>query len=152
MKAARKLQRFPQPQSLIGYVRQFLTPTVWKQARHVVPWRRCAPRWDLQPLILIMLAMTWATGDSQAEKFAKARGFYVACHATRKRPGTTLIGFQKALRRLPMRQLRALAAGVRQEISARRGAARGDSSMASSRWAATARGSSAPASRSWNGD
>ena len=64
-------------------------------------------------MILIMLAMTWATGDSQTEKFAKARGFYVACHATRKRPRTTLIGFQKALHRLPMRPLRALAAGVR---------------------------------------
>jgi Transposase DDE domain len=124
MKAARKLRSLQQPQSLIGCVRQFLTPTVWKQARHAVPRRRCAPRWDLQPLILIMLAMTWATGDSQAEKFAKARGFYVACHATRKRPGTTLIGFQKALRRTPMRQLRALAAGVRQEIGARLGARR----------------------------
>jgi hypothetical protein len=30
MKAARTLQGLQQPQSLIGYVRQFLTPTVWK--------------------------------------------------------------------------------------------------------------------------
>jgi hypothetical protein len=29
MKAARTLQGLQQPQSLIGYVRQFLTPTVW---------------------------------------------------------------------------------------------------------------------------
>jgi hypothetical protein len=73
---------------------------------------------------MVMLAMTWATGDSEAEKFAKARGYYVACHESRKRPGTTLIGFQKALRRIPMRQLRALSAGVRQRIHARLGTRR----------------------------
>jgi hypothetical protein len=66
-----------------------------------------------------MMAMTWAAGDSQAEKFATARGFYVAGHAARKRPGKTLAGFQKALGRVPMRQFRALAAGVRQEVRAR---------------------------------
>jgi hypothetical protein len=124
MKAARKLQRQQQPQSLIGYVRQFLTPAVWKQARQAVPQRRSLPRWDLQPLVLIMLAMTWTAGDSQAEKFAKARGYYVACHEARRRPGNTLVGFQKALRRIPMRQLRALSAGVRQAIRARLGARR----------------------------
>jgi hypothetical protein len=43
----------------------------------------------------------------------------VACHAARKRPGKTLEGFQKALGRVPMRQFRALAAGVRQEIRTR---------------------------------
>jgi hypothetical protein len=121
MKAARKLQKLQQPQSLIGFVRQFLTPTVWKQARQAVPRGRAAPRWDLQPLVVIMLAMTWTTGDSESERFAKARGYYVACHETRRRPGKSLVGFQKALRRVPMRQLRALAAGVRQEIHARLG-------------------------------
>jgi Transposase DDE domain len=124
MKAARKLRILQPPQSLLGYVREFLTPSVWKQARQAVPRRRAAPRWDLQPLVLVMLAMTWATGDSEAEKFAKARGYYVACHESRRRPGTTLIGFQKALRRIPMRQLRALSAGVRQRIHARLGTRR----------------------------
>jgi hypothetical protein len=124
MKAARKLQALQHPQTLIGYVRQFLTPTVWKQARGALPRGRSVPRWDLQPLVLIMLAMTWANGDSQAEKFEKARGFYVACHASRRRPGKTLVGFQKALRRIPMRALRAMAAGVRQQIHARLGARR----------------------------
>jgi hypothetical protein len=124
MKAARKLRILQQPQSLLGYVRQFLTPPVWKQARQATPRRRAAPRWDLQPLVLVMIAMTWAAGDSQPEKFAKARGFYVACYDARKRPGKTLAGFQKALRRVPMRQLRALAAGVRQGIHARLGARR----------------------------
>jgi hypothetical protein len=124
MKAARTLQGLQQPQSLIGYVRQFLTPTVWKQARGVVPRRRSAPRWDLQPLVVVMLAMTWATGDSESERFEKARGYYVACHESRRRPGKTLVGFQKAMRRVPMRQLRALAAGVRQQIHARLGSRR----------------------------
>jgi hypothetical protein len=124
MKAARKLRILQQPQSLLGYVREFLTPSVWKQARQAAPRGRAAPRWDLQPLVLVMIAMTWAAGDSQAEKFAKARGFYVACYQARKRPGTTLQGFQKALGRVPLRQFRALAAGVRQEIRARLGARR----------------------------
>src|SRR5580698_9064434 len=124
MKAVRTLHVLQQPQSLIGYVRQFLTPTVWKQARRAVPSARSAPRWDLQPLVVVMLAMTWTTGDSEAERFEKARGYYVACHESRRRPGKTLVGFQKALRRVPMRQLRALAAGVRQGIHARLGARR----------------------------
>jgi len=40
MKAARKLQRLQQPASLIEFVRQFLTPQVWKQARQCVADRR----------------------------------------------------------------------------------------------------------------
>jgi hypothetical protein len=119
MKTARRLRRLQRPRSLLGHVREFLTPAVWKQARQAVPRRRALPRWDLQPLVLVVMAMTWAAGDSQPEKFETARGFYVACHAARRRPGKTLEGLQKALARAPMRQLRALAAGVRQEIRAR---------------------------------
>lgn len=118
MKAARKLRQKQHPQSLVGYVRQFLTPVVWKQARHAAPRRRKAPRWDLQPLVFILLSSTWAGGDSQFEKFEAARGFYVMAYEGRKRPGKTLEGFQKALARLPMRQLRALAEGVRERIQA----------------------------------
>ena len=109
MKAARKLRHLQQPRPLLGFVRQFLTPQVFKQARQAVPRKRTAPRWDLQPLLMIALAMTWAAGDSQEEKFETARGFYVATHGHRKRPGKTLQGFQKALCHIPMRQLRALA-------------------------------------------
>jgi len=61
--------------------------------------------------VLVLLAMTWAAGDSESERFAAARGFYVASHEARKRPGKTLAGFQKALARLPVRQLWALAQG-----------------------------------------
>src|SRR5690349_24727690 len=113
MKAARRLRRLQRPRSLLDHVREFLSPSAWKQARRAVPRRRALPRWDLQPLVLVMMAMTWAAGDSQAEKFETARGYYVACHAGRKHPGKTLAGFQKALARAPMRPLRALAAGVR---------------------------------------
>lgn len=119
MKAARKLRQLQQPQSLLEFVRQFLTPQVGKRARHVVPRHRAHPRWDLQPLLIVVLAMTWAAGDSQAEKFQTARGFYVASYEARKRPGKTLQGFQKALARVPLRQFRALAAGVRDQIRRR---------------------------------
>jgi Transposase DDE domain len=121
MKAARKLRQLQQPQSLLEHLRQFLTPQVCKQARHAVPRHRAHPRWDLQPLLFIVLAMTWAAGDSQAEKFQTARGFYVAAYHSRKRPGKTLQGFQKALARVPMRQFQALAAGVRDQIRLRSG-------------------------------
>jgi hypothetical protein len=106
---------------LLACLRQFLTPQVWKQARGAVPHQRAHPRWDLQPLVLIALAMTWAAGDAQPEKFETARGFYVASSHARKRPGKTIQGFQKALSRLPLRPLRALAAGVRDQIRQRYG-------------------------------
>src|SRR5437764_14093271 len=113
MKAARKLRRLQQPQSLLEHLRQFLTPQVWKQARQTVPQGRSLPRCDLQPLLIILLAMTWAAVDSQAEKFQTARGFYVPAYEGRKRPGATLQAFQETLARVPLRQLKALAAGVR---------------------------------------
>jgi hypothetical protein len=119
MKAARKLREMQQPRSLLDFVRQFLAPQVFKQARQAVPRRRSAPRWDLQPLLLVALAMTWAAGNSQEERFVTARGFYVASHQARKRPGKTLQGFQKALSRVPMRVLRAFAAGARAQIRRR---------------------------------
>jgi hypothetical protein len=121
MKAARKLRDLQQPRSLLDFVRQFLTPQVFKQARQAVPRKRSAPRWDLQPLIMVALAMTWAGGDSHEEKFETARGFYVMTHETRKRPGKTLQGFQKALSRIPTRLLRVFAAGVRDQIQRRLG-------------------------------
>ncbi len=121
MKAARKLRGSQHPRSLLNCVAEFLTPQVWKQARQAVPGRRSLPRWDLQPLVLVLLAMTWAAGDSQEERWQAARGFYVACHEARRRPGKTVRGFQKALARLPLRQLRALAQGVRDQIVRRYG-------------------------------
>jgi DDE family transposase len=116
MKAARKLRKLKQPQSLLEWIRQFLTPQVWKQARQAVPRGRRKARWDLQPLILVCLVMTWAAGDSELERFEAARGFYAMAYESRRRPGKTLAGFQKALARIPMRQFWALAQGVRDQI------------------------------------
>jgi hypothetical protein len=70
-------------------------------------------------LLIILPAMTWAAGDSQAERFQTARGSSVAAYEARKRPGKTLQGFQEALPRIPMRQLQALAAGVRDQFRRR---------------------------------
>jgi hypothetical protein len=63
--------------------------------------------------------MTWCCGDSEGERFASARAFYVACHQKQRRPGTSLQGFQMALARLPLRVLRALATALRQQFTQR---------------------------------
>jgi hypothetical protein len=98
---------------------QFLTPQLWKQVHQA--WRptQAASRWTVQPLFWVLLTMTWCCGDSQGERFASARAFYVACHQKRRRPGDSLQGFQMALARLPMRVLRALAGAVRHQLARR---------------------------------
>lgn len=121
MKVSRKVRRAQRPQSVMDGVRQFLTPQVWKQVRQAGRPARRLPRWDLQPLVLMLLLMTFSAGDSQAEQFETARGFYVSCYVGRKRPGKTLAGLQKALARVSTRQLRVLAQGVRDQIVARYG-------------------------------
>ena len=50
------------------------------------------------------------------ETFETARGFYVACHPKRRRPGKSFQGFQQAVKKLPMPVLRTLAAEVRGRI------------------------------------
>ncbi len=60
--------------------------------------------------------MTWCCGDSQAERFEIAKGFTAVCLSKRRGPGKTVQGFQKALTKLPMPVLRALAAGVRRQM------------------------------------
>jgi hypothetical protein len=63
--------------------------------------------------------MTWCCGDSQPERFETAKAFCIVCLPKRRRPGQTVQGFQKALRRLPMGVLRALASGIRKILAAR---------------------------------
>jgi hypothetical protein len=94
-------------------LRRWLTPQVWKQARQSQRPKQSPQRWDLHPLIMVLLLLTWTTGDSEAERFASARACYVACHLREKRPGRSFAGFQKAVTKLPLAVLYALFAAVR---------------------------------------
>jgi hypothetical protein len=104
------------PQSFLQALGYFLTPAVWKQAHQAVPPRR-SWRWQTQPLLFVLLAMTWCAGDSLPERFETARAFYVALHQRRRRPGKTFAGFEKALGHLPMPVLRAVATAVRGRLA-----------------------------------
>jgi hypothetical protein len=108
-------QRNRQAQSFLACLRFFLTPHVWKQTQRTLRHYQSI-RWQAQPLIFVLLTMTWCCGDSVAERFETARAFCVACHPRRRRPGKTVEGFQKALARIPTRALRAIAAGVRRRL------------------------------------
>ncbi len=101
------------PRTLRDSLRNFLTPALFKQAHSACPRRRRPPRWALQPLVLVLLCLTWANGDSTAERFETAKGFVAACLPKRRRPGRTVQGFHQALARLPLPVLRAVASGVR---------------------------------------
>ncbi len=103
--------------SLIESMREFLTPQVFKQVRKASQ-RRKAPRWDLHPMLYILVLTTFCCGDSLPEKFEAAKAFYVVCCPKRKRPGKGFSGFEKALARLPMPALRSLAAAIRQRVQA----------------------------------
>jgi Transposase DDE domain len=100
-------------QSMASCLRQFLTPQVGKQARRGLKKPRKDARWDFHHLILVVLAMTWSLGESAPEKFEMARGIVAICRPKRRRAGGTALGFQKALCRLPMRPLVALAGALR---------------------------------------
>jgi hypothetical protein len=115
-----KTQRLPrQARSMAFCLRQFLTPQVWKQAQHGLKKPRKNTRWDFHHLILVTLAMTWSLGDSTAERFEMARGLVAICRPKRRRAGQTAQGFQKALGRLPMRPLVALAGALRGRLISR---------------------------------
>jgi hypothetical protein len=116
MAQARRPSRLrPRGKSLLELLREFLTPAVWRQVRKTA-CRRKMPRWDVHSLLLVLLTMTWYCGDSLPEKFAAARGFYVAWHDKRRRLGETFQGFQQAVGKLPVAVLRALAQGIRGRI------------------------------------
>jgi hypothetical protein len=114
--AKRRLR--PAARSLPDSLREFLTPALWKQARRRRGPCRCS-RWATQPLVLVLLVMTWSCGDSQAERFETARAFCAVCLPRRRRPGQTVGGYHKALARLPLASLRAVAAGLRRSLAAR---------------------------------
>jgi len=97
-------------------LRRWLAPQIWKQARQDYRPKQSPQRWDLHPLIMVLLLMSWTTGDSEAERFATARACYVAGHQRQKRPGQSLAGFQKAVAKLPLAVLHALFAAVRRPL------------------------------------
>lgn len=110
----------PAAKSLPQAMREFLTPAVFRQVRKRVGQRK-QPRWDVHPLLLVLLLSTWCTGDNLPEKFEAAKGFYVVCCPKRKRPGKSFSGFEKALAKLPMPVLRTLAEALRGRLQARFG-------------------------------
>ncbi len=111
-RARKRARQRRRAKSLIDSMREFLTPEVFKQVRNASK-RRKSPRWDLHPLLWILLLTTYCSGDSLPEKFEAARGFYAVSCPKRKRPGKSFAGFQKAITKLPMPILRALASGIR---------------------------------------
>src|SRR4051812_38887241 len=113
-RAARKAAK--RQASVLESLRLFLTPAIWKQGHqaHTRPHRQCS--WNIQPLVLVLLCLTWASGDRPEERFEAARGFCVCLLPKRRRPGDTLSGFLKALSRLPMPVLFAVARGIRLRI------------------------------------
>lgn len=115
--ARKRTRQRRRAKTLIGSMREFLTARVFKQVRNASK-RRKSPRWDVHPLIYILLLMTWCCGDSLPEKFEAARGFYVVCCPKRKRPGASFTGFEKAVAKLPMPMLRALATRIRGRVEA----------------------------------
>lgn len=105
----------PQAAAFARVLRDFLTPGVFRQAHQANP-RRAAEhrkRWELQPLLTVLLLITWTQGESLPDQFEVARACYVALHPKRRQPGRTFSGFEKALARLPMPVLRALVVAVR---------------------------------------
>ena len=123
MKAQRISRKKPRRlrRSLVEILREFLTPALWKQAHQVRrrTQKKSSPRWMVQPLVLMLLLMTWSHGDSQADRFECAKAYCQVCLQRRRNPGKTVQGFQKALARLPVAVLRTLAAGVRVVLAAR---------------------------------
>lgn len=109
------------PGSFVSCLRKFLTPAVYKQAHQTAPKQRDSARWTLQPLLLVLLTMTWCSGDSQGERFETARAFCIVLTPKRRRPGQSVNGFQQALSRLPAAVLRAVAAAIRQQLLLRFG-------------------------------
>lgn len=102
--------------SFAASLTRWLSPQVWKHAHQAGGSRSTAQRWDLHSLLMVLLLMTWTTGESEAERFATAAAFYVARHQHDKRPGTSLQGFQKALAKLPLPVIHALLSGVRRQL------------------------------------
>lgn len=117
-KKASNRKSHPRQQRFASCLRDFLSPAFFRQVYRVISKGR-KRRWQVQPLLYVLLCMTWCLGDSQPERFETARAFCIACHPKRRRPGKTFAGFQKALEALPCRVLYAIADLFRQQLLAR---------------------------------
>ena len=115
MNARKRCRLRPKGKTLPQAMQEFLTPVLFRQVRNVGRKRK-QPRWDVHPLLYVVLLMTWCTGDSLPEKFEVARAYYVVMCPKRRRPGTTFSGFEKALCRLSKPVLRVLASALRDRI------------------------------------
>src|SRR5260370_12547856 len=113
-RAARKARK--RQKTFLESLRLFLTPAIWKQGHQAHPRPRRSGKWNIQPLVLVLLCLPWAAGDSPEERCETARGFCVTLLPKRRRPGESHSGFLKALRRLPMPVLFAVARGIRLRI------------------------------------
>jgi hypothetical protein len=100
-------------------LQHLLTPQLWKQAHQAWRQNHQPSRWRLKPLLWVLLRMAWCNGDTQEERFATARAAYVAAYPRERRPGETLAGFLQALTKLPMPVLRAVGAGLREQLGSR---------------------------------
>jgi DDE family transposase len=112
MSRARSPLRRAEPESFLDCLRYFLTPQVWKQVHQAFrPWSSL--RWRPQPLVFVLLMMTWCGGESLPERFETAKAFYIASYQRKRRPGKTIEGFTKALTRIPATVLRRVADALR---------------------------------------
>src|SRR5262245_20750951 len=107
----------PQGTELLQSLRDFLTPDVWKQAHRARRSKKSPDRWSTQPMVLVLLLLTWCCGESQAERFEAGKAFASMALIKRRRPGQSIQGFQKALARLPLAVLRTVASGIRRRLA-----------------------------------
>jgi hypothetical protein len=134
------------PATLAQFFSKYLTPAIWRQA-HQANANRSGTRaqrerskkrqtghdqprryehkkgWELQPVLTVLLLLSWCQGDSLPERFETARACYVTLHPKRRQPGKTFSGFALALQRVPMPVLRTLLTAVRLLLPACLGAA-----------------------------
>src|SRR5208282_5460587 len=128
MKARKRhrTKRCIRPQrSLREVLQDFLTPGLWKQAhqKRQQSRRQKSSRWATQPLVLVLLLMTWCSGDSQAERFEMAKAYcQTAWLAKRRGCGKFVGGFETALKQLPLAVLRTFAAAILPVLVKRLGA------------------------------
>jgi len=133
-------QRQRHARQLAGAIDRFITPALMRQAHKAFrssrrtpkppsqrPHNRSRPprrqvtrspnrRWDLKPLIIVLVSLSWCSGDTLDNRFQKACDFANAARPKRRRTGVTFAGFQKALARLRMSLFQILARGIRDQF------------------------------------